>query len=59
MKNILLLIASFTSFYFLIKYKNLKEAMQFDAIDIESKEDLLDKMGLIKDPEGNIHEKEF
>ncbi|MDG0823797.1 hypothetical protein M4L38_13780 [Staphylococcus equorum] len=58
MKNILLLIASFTSFYFLIKYKNLKEAMYFDGIDIETKEDLLDKMGLIKDPEGNIHEKE-
>lgn len=58
MKNILLLIASFTSFYFFIKYKSLTEEMQFAAIDIESKEDLLDKMGLIKDPEGNIHEKE-
>lgn len=59
MKNVLLITASFTTFYFLLKYKNLKEEINLSNIDIESKEDILDKIGLIKDSEGNIHEKEF
>lgn len=59
MKNLLILTASFTTFYFLLKYKNLKEEINFANIDIESKEDLLDKLGLIRDSEGNIHDKEF
>lgn len=59
MKNLLILTASFTTFYFLFKYKNLKEEINFANIDVESKEDLLDKLGLIRDSEGNIHDKEF
>lgn len=59
MKNLLILTASFTTFYFLLKYKNLKEEINFANIDVESKEDLLDKLGLIRDSEGNIHDKEF
>lgn len=39
-----------------MRYKGLKEANSYDSIDIESEEDLLEKMGLIKDIEGNIHE---
>lgn len=44
--------------YYLMRYKGLKEANYYDSIDIESEEDILEKMGLFKDTEGNIHEME-
>lgn len=56
MKKKVLLIISLMFTYYLMRYKGLKEANSYDSIDIESEEDLLEKMGLIKDIEGNIHE---
>ncbi|WP_204185412.1 hypothetical protein [Staphylococcus sp. GDX8P80P] len=56
MKKKVLLIIPVIVTYYLIRYKGLKEANSYDSIDIESEEDLLEKMGLIKDIEGNIHE---
>ena len=44
--------------YYLMRYKGLTEANHYDSIDIESEEDILEKMGLFKDTEGNIHEME-
>jgi len=55
MKKVLLIIPVIVTYY-LIRYKGLKEANSYDSIDIESEEDLLEKVGLIKDIEGNIHE---
>jgi len=57
MKKILFIILLMFTYYF-VRYKDLKEANRYDSIDIESEEDLLEKMGLIKDIEGNIHEME-
>ena len=56
MKKKVLLIIPLIVTYYLMRYKGLKEANSYDSIDIESEEDLLEKMGLIKDIEGNIHE---
>ena len=46
MKNILLLASCFLGTYYFFKYKNTKELYQFDLIDIESQEDLLDRKGV-------------
>lgn len=56
MKKKVLLIIPLIVTYYLMRYKGLKESNSYDSIDIESEEDLLEKMGLIKDIEGNIHE---
>lgn len=58
MKNILLLASCFLGTYYFYKYKNMKELYQFDLIDIESQEDLLDRKGVYIDSEGNFQEKE-
>lgn len=57
MKKLLLLASFLGCLYYLLQYKQLKEKLHFDFIDIESEEDLLDRIGLFKDPEGNIMEK--
>ena len=57
MKKLLSLVSLLGCLYYFFQYKQLKEKLHFDFIDIESEEDLLDRIGLFKDPEGNVMEK--
>lgn len=56
MKNILLLASCFLGTYYFFKYKNTKELYQFDLIDIESQEDLLEKKGVYIDNNGGFQD---
>lgn len=57
MKKIFLIFFFLLFIYYFRKYKTLKDFFDFDLIDIESKEDLLDKANLFMDEAGKIHEK--
>ncbi|PTE92725.1 hypothetical protein BUY36_14630 [Staphylococcus cohnii] len=58
MKNILLIISCFLGIYYFSKYKEMKKLYQFDLIDIESQEDLLERKGVYIDIEGNLQPNE-
>lgn len=55
MKRFLLLTNFFLFVVFYYKQKKIKEAYNISMVDIESEEDILEKMGMYKDKEGKIH----
>lgn len=56
MKKILLLASCFLGTYYFFKYKNTEELYQFDLIDIEAQEDLLEKRGVYIDNDGEFQD---
>lgn len=59
MKNLLILFITCFGFYYFLKYRELEEKYQFELVDIESKNDLLDQKGLYRDSQGEIQEQEL
>ncbi|OEK59200.1 hypothetical protein [Staphylococcus equorum] len=55
MKRFLLFTNFFLFVVFYYKQKKIKEAYNISMVDIESEEDILEKMGMYKDKEGKIH----
>lgn len=55
MKRFLLFTNFFLFIVFYYKQKKIKEAYNISMVDIESEEDILEKMGMYKDKEGKIH----
>ncbi|MGX5792112.1 hypothetical protein ACWKSJ_14160 (plasmid) [Staphylococcus equorum] len=55
MKRVLLFTNFFLFVVFYYKQKKIKEAYNISMVDIESEEDILEKMGMYKDKEGKIH----
>ncbi|MCE5051312.1 hypothetical protein KJB67_12045 [Staphylococcus haemolyticus] len=51
MKNILLLVTSLLGTYYYFKYKEIKRMYSYELVDIESKEDLLEKRGQVEENE--------
>lgn len=51
MKNILLLVTSLLGTYYYFKYKEIQRMYSYELIDIESKEDLLEKRGQVEENE--------